>query len=144
MISPNPSPMTRQWWITTLPKVQVFLLDHDRGAKFNIEFYQDDGLEYGAVPENFPDEAKLPDEAHDALPQDLDQELPLNDHIDDLNQHEALYVEPDIQPDLDRINLEGDGAQPQTMGWSDDDLDELHRMARLQDAQDAMAFITAL
>jgi hypothetical protein len=29
MISPNPSPMTRQGWITTLPKVQVFLLDHD-------------------------------------------------------------------------------------------------------------------
>ncbi|KAG1882125.1 hypothetical protein F4604DRAFT_1879554 [Suillus subluteus] len=30
------------------------------------------------------------------------------------------------------------------MGWTDDDLDELHHMAHLQDAQDAMAFITAL
>jgi hypothetical protein len=30
------------------------------------------------------------------------------------------------------------------MGWTAQDLDELHCMARLQDAQDAMAFITAL
>jgi hypothetical protein len=30
------------------------------------------------------------------------------------------------------------------MGWMDQDLDELHCMACLQDAQDAMTFITAL
>ncbi|KAG2343765.1 hypothetical protein BDR05DRAFT_975794 [Suillus weaverae] len=30
------------------------------------------------------------------------------------------------------------------MGWTDEDLEELHRMAQLEDAQDAMSFITAL
>jgi hypothetical protein len=32
----------------------------------------------------------------------------------------------------------------QTMGWTDEDLEELHRMAQLEDAQHAMAFINAL
>ncbi|KAG1765063.1 hypothetical protein EV702DRAFT_1204714 [Suillus placidus] len=32
----------------------------------------------------------------------------------------------------------------QAMGWTDEDLEELHRMAQLEDAQDAMSFITAL
>jgi hypothetical protein len=30
------------------------------------------------------------------------------------------------------------------MGWTDEDLDELQQMARLEDAQDSMSFITAL
>lgn len=30
------------------------------------------------------------------------------------------------------------------MGWTDEDLDQLHSMAQLEDIQDAMAFITAL
>jgi hypothetical protein len=30
------------------------------------------------------------------------------------------------------------------MGWTDKDLEELHRMAQLEDAQDAMSFITVL
>ncbi|KAG1730041.1 hypothetical protein EDD22DRAFT_960786 [Suillus occidentalis] len=32
----------------------------------------------------------------------------------------------------------------QSMGWTDEDLEELHRMAQLEDTQDAMLFITAL
>jgi len=32
----------------------------------------------------------------------------------------------------------------QTMGWTDEDLEELHRMAQLEDTQHAMAFINAL
>ncbi|KAG2741596.1 hypothetical protein P692DRAFT_201842245 [Suillus brevipes Sb2] len=37
-----------------------------------------------------------------------------------------------------------DEVRPQTMGWTDEDLEELHHMARLDDAQDATTFITAL
>jgi len=138
--------------------------------QLGTEFYQDNDLEHGAIPEYFPDEA------HEALPQYLDQPddslstaqpdnslsavqpddslstaqpdeaLPPNDHIDARDQCEDPY-EPDVQPehhDLDQINSEGDRAQPCTMGWMDQDLDELHCMAHLQDAQDAMVFITAL
>ncbi|KAG1901531.1 uncharacterized protein F5891DRAFT_1187391 [Suillus fuscotomentosus] len=42
------------------------------------------------------------------------------------------------------VNNPENEVHPQTMGWIDEDLEELHHMARLNDAQDAMAFITAL
>ncbi|KAG1843971.1 hypothetical protein F4604DRAFT_1937845 [Suillus subluteus] len=42
------------------------------------------------------------------------------------------------------VNNPKDEVRPQTTGWTDEDLEELHHMARLDDAQDAMAFITAL
>jgi hypothetical protein len=88
--------------------------------QLGTEFYQDTDLEHGAIPEYFPDEA------HEALPQYLDQPgdslstvqpdeaLPPNDHIDAHDQCEDPY-EPDVQPehhDLDQINPEGDRAQP--------------------------------
>ncbi|KAG1739953.1 uncharacterized protein EDB91DRAFT_1053696, partial [Suillus paluster] len=39
---------------------------------------------------------------------------------------------------------EADQTAPQTMGWTDDNLEELHRMAQISDAQHAMTFISAL
>lgn len=47
-----------------------------------------------------------------------------------------------MDPDHDRD--QADIGPAQTMGWTDEDLEELHRMARLGDAQHAMTFINAL
>jgi hypothetical protein len=44
----------------------------------------------------------------------------------------------------DDINPDRAGPDLGTMGWMDKDLDELLQMARLEDAQDSMSFITAL
>ncbi|KAG1808772.1 hypothetical protein EV424DRAFT_1543348 [Suillus variegatus] len=77
------------------------------------EFYQDDGLEHGAVPENFPDEAheELPqylDQPHDSLSAaQPDEALPPNDHIDidAHDRHEDPY-EPDVQPEHHDLDLD--------------------------------------
>ncbi|KAG2345641.1 hypothetical protein BDR05DRAFT_998252 [Suillus weaverae] len=120
-----------------------------------------DGLEHDTIPEAIPDKAlpdkALPDEAHpaDQLPDEtLPDEAQNPDHI-----HSSQgATQPDQQPpaapidhidDLDQNReegnrSEGNRAETQMMGWTDEDLDELHCMACLQDAQDAMAFITAL
>lgn len=44
----------------------------------------------------------------------------------------------------DDVDPEGVDTDLGTMGWTDEDLDELQQMAHLEDAQDLMSFITAL
>ncbi|KAG2073939.1 hypothetical protein BDR04DRAFT_1116038 [Suillus decipiens] len=51
-------------------------------------------------------------------------------------------IDLDLPPDHDQ--KQADIAPAQTMGWTDEDLEELHCMACLGDAQDAMTFINAL
>jgi len=45
---------------------------------------------------------------------------------------------------LDYAHPECAGTNLETMGWTDEDLDKLQQMARLEDVQDAMSFIIIL
>ena len=45
---------------------------------------------------------------------------------------------------LDDAHPECAGTNLETMGWTDEDLDKLQQMARLEDVQDAMSFIIIL
>ncbi|KAG0698108.1 hypothetical protein DFH29DRAFT_878236 [Suillus ampliporus] len=60
----------------------------------------------------------------------------------ELEEENCKGVDLDLPPNHDQN--QADIAPAQTMGWTDKDLEELHRMARLADTQDAMAFINAL
>ncbi|KAG2061619.1 hypothetical protein BDR06DRAFT_1042008 [Suillus hirtellus] len=70
-----------------------------------------------------PKDREEEEEAHveDIIPENFDQDMP-SDDVDPQDAHTDLG----------------------TMGWTDEDLDELQQMAHLEDAQDSMTFITAL
>ena len=64
---------------------------------------------------------------------------------------EEARVEEVLPENFDLQDMPPDDAHPkcagtnlETMGWTDEDLDEPQQMARLEDARDAMSFITAL
>ncbi|KAG1750835.1 hypothetical protein EDB19DRAFT_2022332 [Suillus lakei] len=70
------------------------------------------------------EEARVEEEearVEDVVPENFDQDMPLDD-----------------------IDPNGAGPDLGTMGWTDEDLDELQQLSHLEDAQDAMFFITAL
>ncbi|KAG2054063.1 hypothetical protein BDR06DRAFT_1050821 [Suillus hirtellus] len=68
----------------------------------------------------------------------------------DREEEEEAHVEDNIPENFnqdmppDDIDLKGADTDLGTMGWMDEDLDELQQMACLEDAQDLMSFITAL
>ncbi|KAG2366138.1 hypothetical protein BDR07DRAFT_1607097 [Suillus spraguei] len=126
-----------------IPEAADSILEHDT---LEADFDHLEDTDFGdAGPEDREEEAEARVEDTDfgdTGPEDREEEAEA--HVEE----EEARIEDVIPKNLDPPDdVDSEGADTDllgTMGWTDEDLDELHQMAHLEDAQDSMSFITAL